>query len=104
MSGEMIKLRNAQKKLGDARFLPNVKDVKIVDGTKGNFSSIPGGPGQVQDQIAHFLFISFSSTFFYIVLSTRAGHFRYFFIFSIIKNYFFALFIKLITYFCTSPI
>ena len=33
-----------------------------------------------------------------------AGHFRYFFVFSIIKNYFFALFIKLITYFCTSPI
>ena len=34
---------------------------------------------------------------------SRAGHFRYFFIFSI-KNYFFAFFIKLITYFCTSPI
>ena len=34
----------------------------------------------------------------------RAGNFRYFFIFSLIKNVFFALFIKLITYFCTSPI
>ena len=34
----------------------------------------------------------------------RAGHFRYFLIFSIIKNDFFALFIKLITYFCISPI
>ena len=34
----------------------------------------------------------------------RAGHLRYFFIFTIIKNDFFALFIKLITYFCTSPI
>ena len=34
----------------------------------------------------------------------RAGHFRYFFIFSIIKKYFFAFFIRLITYFCTSPI
>ena len=31
----------------------------------------------------------------------RAGHFRYFFIFSIIKDDFFALFIMLITYFCT---
>ena len=31
----------------------------------------------------------------------RAGHFRDFFIFSIIKNHFFALFIKLITYFYT---
>ena len=39
-----------------------------------------------------------------ILQKSRAGHFRYFFIFSIIKNYFFALFIKLITYFCTSPI
>ena len=29
------------------------------------------------------------------------GHFRYFLIFSIIKNYFLFLFIKLITYFCT---
>ena len=29
----------------------------------------------------------------------RAGHFRYFFIFSLIKNDFFALFIKEITYF-----
>ena len=36
--------------------------------------------------------------------SDRAGHLRYFFIFSLIKNDFFALFIKLITYFCTSPI
>ena len=34
----------------------------------------------------------------------RAGHFRYFFIFSIIKKDFFALFVKLITVFCTSPI
>ena len=34
----------------------------------------------------------------------RAGHFRYFWIFSITKNDFFALFIKLITCFCTSPI
>ena len=34
----------------------------------------------------------------------RAGHFRYFLIFSIIKNYFFAFFIKQITFFCTSPI
>ena len=34
----------------------------------------------------------------------RAGHFRYFLAFSIIKNYIFALFIKLITYFCTSLI
>ena len=33
----------------------------------------------------------------------RAGHFRYFLIFSIIKNDFFAFFIKLINYFCTSP-
>ena len=38
--------------------------------------------------------------------ASRAGHFRYFFkIFSIIKNHFIAFFkIKLITYFCTSPI
>ena len=35
---------------------------------------------------------------------TRAGHFRYFIIFSIIKNDFFASFLKLITNFCTSPI
>ena len=34
---------------------------------------------------------------------SRAGHFRYFLIFSIIKNDSFAFFIKLITYFCTSP-
>ena len=34
----------------------------------------------------------------------RAGHFRYFLIFSIIKNDFIAFFIKLITYFCTSSI
>ena len=34
----------------------------------------------------------------------RGGHFRYFFIFSLIKNNFFAFFIKLTTYFCTSPI
>ena len=34
----------------------------------------------------------------------RAGHFRYFLIFSILKNDFFAFFMKLITYFCTSPI
>ena len=39
-----------------------------------------------------------------LAVSCRAGHFRYFFIFSLIKNDFFALFIKLITYFCTSPI
>ena len=38
------------------------------------------------------------------VMVSRAGHLRYFFIFSIIKNDFFAFFIKLITYFCTSPI
>ena len=35
------------------------------------------------------------------LFNSRAGHFRYFSIFSIIKNDFFALFIKLITYFCT---
>ena len=35
---------------------------------------------------------------------SRAGHFRYFLAFSLIKNDFFAFFIKLITYFCTSPI
>ena len=34
----------------------------------------------------------------------RAGHFRYFLIFSIMKNDFVAFFIKLITYFCTSSI
>ena len=34
----------------------------------------------------------------------RAGHFLYFWIFSILKNDIFAFFIKLITYFCTSPI
>ena len=34
----------------------------------------------------------------------RASHFRYFFIFSIIKNDFFVFFIKLITYLWTSPI
>ena len=38
------------------------------------------------------------------ILKIRAGHFRYFLAFSLIKNDFFALFIKLITYFCTSPI
>ena len=38
-----------------------------------------------------------------LILFSRAGHFRYFFIFSIIKNDVFALFMKLITYFCTSP-
>ena len=37
-------------------------------------------------------------------LCSRAGHFRYFFIFLIIKNDFFAFVIKLITNFCTSPI
>ena len=36
--------------------------------------------------------------------TARAGHFRYFLIFSIIKNYVFAFFVKLITYFCTSVI
>ena len=35
--------------------------------------------------------------------NSRAGRFRYFLIFSIIKNDFFAFFIKLITCFCTSP-
>ena len=35
---------------------------------------------------------------------SRAGHFRFFFIFSMIKNDFVAFLIKLITYFCTSPI
>ena len=35
------------------------------------------------------------------MLLFRAGHFRYFLIFSIIKNVFFCIFIKLITYFCT---
>ena len=35
---------------------------------------------------------------------TRAGHFRCFWIFSIIKNEFLAFFFKLIIYFCTSPI
>ena len=35
---------------------------------------------------------------------SRAGHFRYFYIFSIIKNDFLAFFIKIITYFCISPI
>ena len=34
----------------------------------------------------------------------RAGHFRYLWNFSITKNDFFEFFIKLITYFCTSPI
>ena len=37
------------------------------------------------------------------VTDFRAGQFRNFLIFSIIKNYFFAFFIKLITYSCTSP-
>ena len=37
------------------------------------------------------------------VVIRRAGHFRYLKIFSIIKNDFLAFFIKLITYFCTSP-
>ena len=37
--------------------------------------------------------------FRYCSVAFRAGHLRYFFIFSIIKNYFFGLFIKLITYF-----
>ena len=32
------------------------------------------------------------------------GHLTYFLIFSILKEDFFAFFIKLITYFCTSPI
>ena len=39
-----------------------------------------------------------------LLLSTRAGHFRYFLILSILKNDFFAFFIKLITNICTSPI
>ena len=34
----------------------------------------------------------------------RAGHLRYFWISSIIENYFIAILIKLMTYFCTSPI
>ena len=34
----------------------------------------------------------------------RAWHFRYFLIFSVVKIDFIAFFIKLITYFCTSPI
>ena len=37
------------------------------------------------------------------LLDRRAGHFRYFRIFSITKNDFLHFFIKLITYFCTSP-
>ena len=36
--------------------------------------------------------------------NSRAGHCRYFLMFSIIKNDFFAFFIRLITCFCTSPI
>ena len=40
----------------------------------------------------------------YIVAISRAGHFRYFLTFSIIKKDFIAFFIKLITYFCTIPI
>ena len=36
--------------------------------------------------------------------TVRAGHLRYFIIFSIIKNDLFAFFITIITYFCTSPI
>ena len=38
------------------------------------------------------------------IIFPRAGHFRYFLIFSILKNDFFPLFIMLITNFCTSPI
>ena len=38
------------------------------------------------------------------VFTCRAGHLRYFLIFSIIRKDFLAFFIKLITYFCTSPI
>ena len=38
------------------------------------------------------------------VTTRRAGHFRYFWILSLIKNDFVAFFIKLITYFCTSSI
>ena len=37
-------------------------------------------------------------------LRFRAGHFRYFFIFSIIKNDFFCIFYEDKNYFCTSPI
>ena len=39
-----------------------------------------------------------------VCLMSRAGHFRYFLVFSIIKNDFFSFFIKSITYFCASPI
>ena len=38
------------------------------------------------------------------LLPCRAGHLRYFLFLSLIKNDFFAFFIKLMTYFCTSPI
>ena len=37
-------------------------------------------------------------------VNCRAGHFRYFLIFSIIKNYFKKFFINIGTYFCTIPI
>ena len=38
------------------------------------------------------------------LLLDRAGHFRYFLTFSTIKKDLYAFFIKLITYFCISPI
>ena len=44
---------------------------------------------------------SLRSFTYLLLLVCRAGHFRYFFIISIIKIDFFALFIKLITVFCT---
>ena len=40
----------------------------------------------------------------WVSVTCRPRQFRYFLILSIIKNDFFAFFIKLITYFCTSPI
>ena len=64
-------------------------------------------PGRKVDYIRVHLLITlihFFSIFDFIsVILFRAGHFRYFFIFSIIKNFFLAFFIRLITYFCTSP-
>ena len=37
------------------------------------------------------------------IIGSRAGHFRYFWTFSIVKNDFCCIFVTLITYFCTIP-
>ena len=81
------------------RINSGAKNVNLPDPSTGSFSV----------QLKHYLcqpllLLSSSREMMEAFSDCRAGHFRYFFIFSIMKNEIFAFFIKLITYFCTSPI